>query len=113
MLPEKNRLKKKKDFERVFKKGRGFEKGFLYSKTAKNNLKENRFGFVVSKKISLKAVVRNKIKRQLREIVKKKLSEIKPGIDEVIIVKPGFKINNFQELEKMVNDLFRKAGILK
>ncbi len=113
MLPKANRLKKNKDFENVFKKGQSFKEAFLYLKIKKNNLESSRFGFVVSKKFSQKATERNKIKRRLRELVKVKLPKIKEGIDGVIIVMPGFKTDDFLELEKMVNKLFKKAGMLK
>jgi len=113
MLPKANRLKKNKDFENVFKKGQGFKEDFLYLKIKKNNPESSRFGFVVSKKFSQKATERNKIKRRLRELVKVKLPKIKEGIDVVIIVMPGFKTDDFLELEKIVNKLFKKAGMLK
>ncbi|MBZ9578149.1 ribonuclease P protein component [Patescibacteria group bacterium] len=111
MLPARNRLKKKKDFERVFKEGQGFKQGFLYLKIKKNNLKSSRFGFIVSKKFSPKATIRNKIKRRLRELVKIKLPEIKKGIDGIIIIIPGLEATDFHELEKIVNKLFEKAGL--
>lgn len=113
MLPKANRLKKKKDFEMVFKEGRGFKEDFLFLKVAKNNLKSSRFGFVVSKKISKKATVRNKIKRRLGELVRIKLPQIKKGIDGAIIIMPGLEKNDFWELEEIINKLFRKAGIVK
>lgn len=113
MLPSKNRLKKKKDFERVFKKGKGFKEGFLFLKIAKNNLKVNRFGFVVAKKFSKKAVLRNRVKRRLREALKMKLPKIKRGYDGVLVVAKGLGNKDFQEIEKIVDKLFRKAGIIK
>ena len=73
MLKINNRLKKQKDFENVFKTGKGFKQSSLYLKVQKNDLKSTRFGFIVSKKFSKKAVERNKIKRILREIIKKEL----------------------------------------
>lgn len=112
MLPKRNRLKRKKDFEKVFKNGQGFRQRCLFLKIAKNDLKETRFGFVVSSKISKKAVLRNKTKRRLREIVKKKLNEIKKGLDGVLIALPGIEERSFEEIEKMVNKLFKKANIL-
>lgn len=134
MLPKVNSLKKKKDFEKVFKEGQSFKESFLYLKIKKNNLKSSRFGFVVSKKISKKATIRNKIKRRLREITRIKLPFIKKGIDGVIIVASGFEVNpvrdyndgektqrkkisngvnNFWEIEEIINTLFEKAGIIK
>jgi len=113
MLPEINRLKKKKDFERVLKKGKGYKEDFLYLKIIRNNLKNSRFGFIVSNKFSKKAVVRNKIKRRLKSLTKIKLSRIEKGIDGVIIVRPGLEINDFWELEEKINKLFEKAKIIK
>jgi len=134
MLPKKNCLKKEKDFAKVFKEGQNFKEDFLYLKIKKNNLKSSRFGFIVSKKVSKKATSRNKIKRRLREIVRIKLPFIKKGIDGVIIVAAGLEINpvrdykdrektqrkkisngvnNFWELEEIVNKLFRKSGLFK
>jgi len=111
MLPKANRLKKKKDFERVFKKGQGFKEDFLYLKIIKNNLKSSRFGFIVSKKFSKKAVNRNKIKRRLRGLIRIKLNKIKKGIDGVIIIMPGLEVTDIWQLEKIINKLFEKAGL--
>lgn len=113
MLSEQNRLKKKKDFEKVFKRGKGYRKDFLFLKTKNNDLDFSRFGFVVSKKISNKAVVRNKVKRQLREIVRKKILKIKKGIDAVIITMPGIESQSFQGIEETIDKIFAEAKILK
>lgn len=113
MLAEINRLKKKKDFEKVFKDGQGYKEDFLYLKICKNNLKESRFGFITSKKFSSKAVVRNKIKRKLREIIRLKMPKMKKGIDGAIVVLPGLEIKDFWELDGIIDDLFKKAGIIK
>ena len=110
MLNKRNRLKKKKDFDKVFKQGQGFKQDFLYLKTRKNNLKSSRFGFVVSKKFSKKAVIRNKIERRLSELIGTRLLKTKKGIDGIIVVMPGAK-NDFQKLEKTIDNLFKKAGI--
>jgi len=110
MLPEINRLKKEKDFKDIFDKGKGFKQDSLYLKIKNNDLEFSRFGFVISKKVSKKAVVRNKIKRRLREILKAKLPNIKKGIDGIIVVNPGVN-DNFTDLEEVINKLFKKAGL--
>ena len=50
-----NPKKKKKDFEKAFKNGKFFKENFLILKTTENNIKEDRFGFIVSQKVSKKA----------------------------------------------------------
>lgn len=113
MLPKQNRLRKKKDFEKVLREGRWIKNGFLFLKWIFNDLKISRFGFVVSKKISKKSTLRNKIKRRLREIIKRELPEIKKGIDGVFISKTGLEKKGFQQLEEAVVKILTKARILK
>lgn len=107
-MPAKNRLKKEKDFENVFKNGKGFKEGCLYLKVAKNDLAESRVGFIVGKNFSKKAVERNKIKRRLREIVKS--TKIKDGFDVAVVVTPKTE-NNYDKLKEIINKLFKKANI--
>lgn len=69
-LNKKNRLKKKRDFEDVFKKGKAVNGVFLFVKYKKNKLDVPRFGFVIPVKVARKAVERNKIRRILSEATK-------------------------------------------
>jgi len=111
MLSSQNRLKKKKDFEKVFKKGKGFKEGFLILKLVKNNLKETRFGFVVGLKTAKKASLRNQIKRSLKRIIKERLPQTTEGFDVVLIVGPGWNKKNFLVMPVILNKLFKKAEI--
>ena len=113
MLPKENRLKKNKDFERIYKKGKGFKGEFLFLKIIENNLDLTRIGFVASKKVSKKAVIRNRIKRILREIVRKKLPEMKKGKDGIITIEPGLEKKEFSEIKIILDNLFKKAELLE
>lgn len=108
MLPKKNRLTKKSDFDKVFKDGKSTKGDFLIFRVLKNHSKESRFGFIVSKKISNKAIIRNKIKRRLRGIIFKDLENIKKSIDVVIIALPHIKTKTFLEIKEKVNSFFKK-----
>ena len=112
MLPKINRLKKQKDFERVYKKGKGYKEDFLFLKIVENGKKLTRFGFVVGKNFSKKAALRNQIKRKLREIIRLKFKKIQKGFDAVLIIKPGFEKKDFWELEEISTKLLSKAKIL-
>ncbi|MDD2732050.1 MAG: ribonuclease P protein component [Candidatus Pacebacteria bacterium] len=113
MLPKLNRLKRIKDFEEVFKKGQGYKEDFIYLKINRNNLKSTRFGFIVSKKFSKKAVMRNSLRRKISEIISNRLDGIKKGFDCIMIIRPGLKINDFWELDKRIDILFKKANLFK
>lgn len=112
MLPKKYRLKQKKDFNLVHKKGRFYSDKFLAIKLIKNNLEYSRFGFLVSLKISKKATKRNKVKRRLREVVRLKLKEIKPGFDIIFLTRPEIVEKNFSEINEGVTKVLKKARLL-
>ena len=111
MLPKENRLKKKKDFEKVFREGQGFKEDFLFLKVVKNNLKLNRFGLLVGKNFSSKATLRNKFRRKLSEIIRLKMPKFKKNFDAILIIIPGLEAEDFWEIEESVNKLFSKAKL--
>ncbi|MCD5396454.1 MAG: ribonuclease P protein component [Candidatus Pacebacteria bacterium] len=115
MLPKKHRLKKKKNFERVLKEGKGINDKYFFVKFKENDLGFVRVGFIVSKKVSNKAVVRNKVKRRMREGVRGFLSEIQKNLDIVIIAKKGGQSLDFWEikerLEKILNKLIKNDNL--
>lgn len=118
MLSNQNRIKKKKDFDITFKNSKSFKNNFFIFKVAKNNLKINRFGFVISSKVSKKAVIRNKIKRRLSEIIKVEFKntslekKANQGMDLVIIVLPGLENKNFSEIKENIKKLLIRASLI-
>lgn len=106
-------LKKEKDFERVARFGRSQKQGFLVLKFIKNGENMTRFGISVSKKVSKKAVVRNKIKRRISALARRKIGGILEGLDIFFLVLPGFEKLNFAEIDEIINELLKKAKILK
>jgi ribonuclease P protein component len=81
-------------------------------KVARNNLGLVRVGMSVSKKISKKAVQRNKIKRKLSALLKTKMPQIKEGSDILFIALPGLETKKFSEIREMCDILLKKARIL-
>ncbi len=109
MLPRENRLTAKSDFEYVRQNGNRISTPIFSVSYVKRDsivsLQNDtlpRFGFIVSKKISTKAHIRNKAKRRLRETVKKNLNSVKPGFDYVIIAKPGIVHATHDTIEAQV-----------
>lgn len=112
MLPKENRLKKTKDIEGVFKRGKGVKGNFLFLKTVKNSIRTSRFAFIVSKKVANKSSARNKIKRALREQVKTLLPLVSPGFDVVLVVLRGVSKEKLPETKEEVKSLFKKAKLI-
>ena len=111
MIPKPSRIKRKKDFEIIFKRGKSFKNSFFILKFLNNNLKESRFGFVVSQKVSKKAVVRNKVRRRMSEIIKAQMAKITPGIDLVLIALPGVNKKEFPEIKESLESALVKTKI--
>ncbi len=112
MLAKANRLTKEKEFTKTFRKGRSSYDEIMGVKVVKNGLQINRFGIIVGRKISKKAFERNKIKRQIRAIIRSKIELIKKGNDVLIIVSPEALIKTFHDLEKSIYFNFKKLEIL-
>ncbi|MBU1146346.1 ribonuclease P protein component [Patescibacteria group bacterium] len=102
MLPKPHRLLSEKDFQKIWKRGSSFYTKTLGFKVLKNNFSVSRFGIVVGTKISKLATVRNRAKRQIREIIQENLKKITPGYDFVITVLPAALGKNYSELKKDV-----------
>jgi len=88
MLAKRLRLVKEKDFKTIFKLGKSFYAKIFRVKILANKLGFNRYGIVIRTKVSKKAVERNKLKRQLRSVIKEFDQKIITGLDLVIIVSP-------------------------
>jgi ribonuclease P protein component len=84
-LPTKNRLKNKKDFDAVFKKGRAIYGSLLFIKFLPTNRGYPRFGFMVGAKFAPKAVTRNKIRRLLADVIWPDGLPKMPSCDTVIV----------------------------
>lgn len=113
MLYAQNRLAKRKDIECVHKTGRAFFVRDMGLRIARNTQKQSRFTVVTSIKVSKKAVDRNKLKRRLREIVRKEiLPQVKNGFDGIINTKKTLLDLSFDELRETTIKLFKKAKLI-
>lgn len=105
-----NRLRKDRDFRRVYRRGRSLSNRYLVLIYKKNGLEDTRIGFSISKKFG-KAVERNRIKRQLRSICREYLPDLKRGYDMVFVVRAESKQADYNELKSAVYELLKKARL--
>lgn len=78
---------------------------YFLIKISKNDLLDSRFGFLVSKKIDKRAVVRNRLKRTYRSIVEELAEKIDKGYDLLFVIKKGSK----EEKREVILDAFEKT----
>ena len=113
MLSKSYRISKKKDIEQIFKKGFWVRNKILSLAMVKNNLEKTRFVVTISLKVSKKSTVRNKIKRQINEIIRLNLNKLKPGYDLAIVVtKNDILSKTYQNIDSALNKLFFKAKLI-
>ena len=112
-MEKKLRLKKDKDFKKVYKKNFACYNRDFTVLVRENGLDSPRFGFTISKKIG-KAHSRNQLKRKLREIVRLNYKNLN-GVDIVIIPKKHTTEFDYHRLKSSLghalNQAFRKKKI--
>ena len=76
-----------------------------------NGLEESRFGICVSGKVG-KAVVRNKIKRRLKEILRANIAAVPGGYDIIFVVRVRCADADFCEIKRSAEKLLTRVGLL-
>ncbi len=111
-MKKKYRLRKRREFSYTYKSGKSLANSCLVLVYRKNRLDVSRVGFSISKKFG-NAVHRNKIKRRLREIYRKRIDEIKTGYDLIFVVRVGAREASFAKLENRMENLLKRAGLFE
>lgn len=102
MLKRENRIRLKKEFAEIKEKGRVLYSPLFGFLTWKKDDDLKKFGFIVSKKISKRAVDRNKIRRRLADVVCKNLDMFEGGSRLVFLTKQEILGKKTEEIEKEV-----------
>lgn len=103
-----NIIKESKDFDKIIHNGRYYKNKYFIIYISNNDYKNYRFGISVGKKISNKAVIRNKIKRRIKSIIDNHKNFYQNNKDYIIIMKRSCLEADFQELENNFIDTFNK-----
>ncbi|MEW8973875.1 MAG: ribonuclease P protein component [Tissierellaceae bacterium] len=106
------RLRKNMEFKKVYNCGRNFWNRNLILYVRKNDSEETRVGYTITKKIG-NSVVRNKLRRRMKEIYRLNFHRIKAGYDLVFIPKKNIVHISYDELESSMIHIMKIAGILK
>lgn len=111
MLSRAQRLNKQKDFDGIFRQGGAVQDDFLAVRFLPNRRPVSRFGLVVSTKAAKKAVDRNRLRRQLSEIIRLNLDKIRPGRDMVFVVKAKMAGAPYEQISDSLLGLLKKKNL--
>ena len=107
------RLRKNNEFQRVRQQGRSIMSPLLILAWMPNDVEKIRVGFVVSGRISKRAVDRNHIKRLLSEAMRVFLPRLPTGLDIVVSARQKASMADLHTLEQDMLTLLRKAQLLE
>lgn len=112
MLDASHRLRKDSDIKTLFAKGKSVFDSACGLKYRANGLPASRVAVVAGHTVSKNAVVRNRVRRRLREIMRARLPKIKPGFDIVLIVRVPAIRKTFAELEAVIDGVLRRSPLV-
>lgn len=105
-----NRLRHNREYRAVYRTGKSVANRAIVVYFARNRLNTIRAGFSVSKKIG-KSVVRNRVRRLIKEAFRLHIDDIKPGYDIIFIARTGHKELKYADIERSVMDVLKRAGL--
>ena len=111
-MNDRRTLKKNSDFRRLYARGKSAATPYLVLYCRPNRLERNRLGYTVSAKLG-HAVVRNRIRRRLREIVRLNEPAIKQGWDIVVVARVRSVGAPYRKLEASFLEACGKLGLMK
>ena len=111
-MRKQHRLRKSKDFSVARREGRSWADRTLVLVARRNEGADSRFGFSVSKRVG-NAVVRNRVKRRLKEAARVELlPHMETGWDFVVIARKDAAGADYRRLSRSLLRLFRRGKLL-
>lgn len=108
-IGEEERIRKRSDFQNIFKSAKKLNKNFLTIYWSSNRIQYSRFAVITSKKFG-NAVRRNRVKRIIREVYRKNKESFGKGIDWIILPKGDWQRIDYWQAERLILDAIKKVS---
>ena len=106
------RLRRRGDFLQLRRVGRTVQHPMLLVNYGENGQSHNRYGFITPKRLG-SAVVRNRVRRRLREAVRACHPQLRQGYDIVFVARAALAQQPYSEVLRHVTNLLEQTGLLK
>ena len=103
-------MKENRDFRRLYASGRSAVDGYLAVYVRKNRMTVNRLGITVGAKLGC-AVVRNRVRRRIREAYRLEEPRLRPGFDIVVVARVRAAESDYTHLRGSLVKLLDKLGV--
>lgn len=110
MLAREHRLRKQNDITRVLRQGNRKSSQHLMLRWLPNRVAESRIVVIVSKKYDSRAVIRNRTRRRIQEIMRLNWSRIPVGFDILVTVQSDISVLSPEQLKAEVESLTLVIG---
>ena len=105
-------LRNTRQFNHVYKKGKSIVNRHVVMYYVSNQLGYNQVGFSVSKKVG-KAIVRNRVKRLMKESFRLNADKLNEGYDIVFVARVRMKDSSYTDVDNAMFSCFTKGNILR
>lgn len=110
-MDRQHRVRRRDDFARIRREGQRLAHPLLRLQWLPNALPVTRFGFIVGKRVALRAHERNLVRRRLRELTRAELAHVSTGYDVLMTAQPVARGATYQELGAAVRQLLQRARL--
>jgi ribonuclease P protein component len=104
-------LSSPRDFAALMERGTIRSHPLLATRVLRTDLGTTRFGLATSRALG-SAVIRNRVRRRLREVLRSVAPEIRPGWDVLVIARSGLVTADHRTLVETLTRLLRRSGVL-
>ena len=105
------RLRHTEDFTRLRQKGTATQNRYILMSRLPNGLSHNRYGLVTSGRVG-GAVVRNRTRRLLREVIRVLNPQLRSGFDVVLVVRQPLTQQPFETVNRILTEMFHQANLM-
>ncbi|WP_218082701.1 ribonuclease P protein component [Anthocerotibacter panamensis] len=110
MLPKPCRLRQHRQFEEIYRKGRRVRSPLMTLYYLPNRTEQTQVGIVTSRKVGI-AVVRNRLRRLVREVLRERWPALRPGFNLVVVLQSTAVGATLGEIDQQLGSLLERAEV--